>query len=497
MALSSSLKAQDKRRASSVRRQHLSILYLINDLLHQLKHHEANHSRYQGFVEGIYRSSLDCLGNAATYEEKLFPRHRRRINQLLKEWSRHQYFESKLQKELEQVANNAVSTGIAGTVELGELVKREEPYIMPAVHGDPSVPYHELPAANLIPHIVTNTSIPINSHHVRALQFAPGPAEPALVEVVKSFLKDIDLLYGTMIPEDEGISMELDDLGQKITRDKQSGSVISMETYYGWSKEFCESMRRKQNNQRRSRSRSISISSRGRRSTSPRKRMRYGSRNASGNRPRNRNEFYPRSRSTSRSRSRSRSLSRSYTRSRSRPRFSPKIQSGTYQKSLQPLPTETLLHQNAKIQNPPPIPVQERPSNQQVYLPPEQLLQNLPPPPPPPMALSNPYHGNAPIPPPRPINWQGPWPPLPPPPSAPMSAGQVYGMYQPPHYPPQQYRYASTTNPFPSMPPIPPPPPPPPQQQGESHNGYGYGNNYMGSGGSNNQNDGARGGNRW
>ena len=518
MALSFNLEAQDKRRASSIRRQHLSILYLLNDLLHQLKYHGVDQSRYQGFVEGIYRCSLDCLGNAAAYQEKLFPRHRRRIDRLLKEWSRHHYFEPKVQKELEQTANNAASTGTAGAVEPVELTKREEPFIMPAVHGDPSAPYHELPAANLMPHIVTNTSIPINPHHVRALQFTPGPAEPALVEVVKSFLKDIDLLYGTMIPEDEGISMELDDLGQKITRDKQNGLVLSMETYYGWSKEFCENMRRKQNNQRRSRSGS-SGSSRGRRSMSPRKRMRYRSRDASGNRQRSRNESYSRSRSVSRSRSRSpprqgmgsrrlRSLSRSHSRSPSRPRFSPKFQSGTLPKSLPSFSSETSSRtpstmqianqQDTKIQNLPSLPVQERVSNQQVYLPAGQTLQNLPPPPP--MPSSNTYHGNTSIPPPRPLNWQGTWlPPPPPPPNPPstsMPTGQIHGMYQPPHYPAQQYQYASTTNPWHGMPPIPPPPPPPPQS-GETYNGHGYGKNYMGNGGSNGQNDSARGGNRW
>lgn len=482
MALTSGWKIEQKRSVPSTRKQQLCSLYLLSDLLHHFKYHERDQSAYASFLEGIYVQIPEFLRNAADYDANTFPRHRKRIQQLLDEWSRHEYFGKELQNKLREIA--LTNVGRSNADGKGDIVKKEAPYIMPALHGDPSAPYHELPAGNMMPHIIPNTSLPINPRHMYPLQFEPGPAEPALVEAVKSFLKDVDMLYDVGLPKDEGISMELDDLGQNIVRDKQTGEVLSVESYYGWSKGFCERMKQKQNGRHRSRSRSSSQES----NSIPRKRRRYGSTN--GSRNRNISRSYSRSRSRSSSRSISpprrngtgRARSQSWSKSRSPPRRFNNTSPPSRASPMQGIKSSSQTFFTPQPSSlPPPLPSLP-PLQQQIHLPqPPAFSQRSGPPPP----LPNVIYNNTmpqPTPPPRPLNWQGPWPPAPPPPPPPpaiqtfasmsSSAPQGYGPPNPQYYLPNTGWQAMGM----SVPP-PPPPPPPPQSHSDPY-GHGYGSGY-------------------
>jgi hypothetical protein len=283
--------------------------------------------------------------------------------------------------------------------------------MMPATHGDPSLPFYELPAANFMPHILPNRKISMRTDSIRPLQFAPGPADDALVNAVKDFLKDVERIDNTQI-EDEGIVADIDDLGQTSHRN-EAGDMVG-DTYYGWSRAFCERMKSRNKgsvNGSRDRSRSRSYTSSPSRSRS------------SSLGPRSRKRRYSRSsgdRSMSRSRSRRRSRYANddrMSRSPSPPRFAQSVNRAP--------PTQTM--QRPPQPTPPPP---SGPAN--TYQPPTHTFQS---PPPPPL-----MPGNIPVPPPRPPNWpaNAPWPPPPPPPPGGSNGFPLPG--PPSYYEGQAYR---------------------------------------------------------
>lgn len=251
-----------------------------------------------------------------------------------------------------------------------------------------------------MPHIMPNSTVPINTQLMKPLQFVAGPAEPSLASAMKDFLDDVERIYDPSLTmhDDEGIVADIDDMGQAVRKDEQTGEVLNGETYYGWSRDFCERMKKRkregppkeddQDSRGRSESHSRSVSRNG----SQRKRRRY---------------------------SESRSRSRSYSRSLSRPRLGASARrrtSNSFSRSppLRPRPASPrrAFERDERNQTPP----------QQLRPPPQPF------PPAPPAALSSsPFNpgfnapfgldlNGLPLPPPRPAGWQGPWPPMPPPP---------------------------------------------------------------------------------
>lgn len=185
------------------------------------------------------------------------------------------------------------------------------------------MPYFDLPAGNLMPHIMPNSSAAIRPDQVRALQFVAGPADDGLVHAVKDFLKEVNDIDDSAQADVSAIVTDIDELGQTSYQD-EDGDVVYSDTYYGWSRTFCEKMKKRRDgdNGRETRARSYSSSrslSRSR-SRSPRKRRRYSdsisSRSASRSRSR-------RSRDGRRAESSRRRVSGDH-RKRSRPRsYSP------------------------------------------------------------------------------------------------------------------------------------------------------------------------------
>lgn len=284
----------------------------------------------------------------------------------------------------------------------------EHAFMMPASHGDPSTPYYDLPAGNLLRFLDPGSSAPIHPEQIKPLQFIARPADKPLVNALKDFLKDVGYIESkNNASEHDMDSTEIDELGQITIRD-EAGDVTG-DTYYGWSRSFCEKMKRRRRgqdgdeNRRRSLSRGSSRNS----SRSPRKRRRYS-------------DF-------------TRSMSPSHSRSRSPPRFRP---------ALPPKLSNEQSREHRKFANesrfyPPPPPVMA------ANLPTSPALFQTPPLGP----------NGLPIPPPRPLNWNGPWPPPPPPNAA------IGGLPFPP-------AHMGRGNNFP------PRPPPPAEYPGMYNNNY-------------------------
>ncbi len=379
------------------RRQRLHILYLVNDLLHHSKYHTSSNALLANLVQPLQPLVAELWRNAAL-EAKV--RVSKRLSDLVDLWKEEDYFGEETITQLHDALSGTTDT-IESTVETlpkSDNSTKELPYILPSTHGDASLPFYDLPAGNLMRHIVPNSSQPIRPSEVRALQLSAGPADGSLVNALKDFLKDVEGIKDSLPSlEEVGLSPEVDELGQ-ISYHDEAGGLIG-DSYYGWSRRFCDKMKKRgrggsDTSSRRSRSRSTES----RRSITPRKRRRrsHSSREQSRSsdsysRSPSRSRHGHRQRNGSQIRSRSPSRSRSYS-----PPYSPKP---NRPQNVEPARTDSS-NTNVRQFQPPahaPPPV----------VPPVAMRMPYPPPPFMPTGIAAP---------PRPPNWLGPWPPPPPPP---------------------------------------------------------------------------------
>lgn len=336
---------------------------------------------------------MNLVGSCASF--KGCPKHHAKILDLIQLWKENDYFSDDYVAKLREVVLNAQEAGqyIEAVAEAEgpegkNVLPKSVPYTMPASHGDPSTPWYDLPAGNIMPHIIPNSTRPINPDMIKPLQFVPGPANESLALAVKKLLDSVQVMFGGETDNEDKLMWDIDELGQPIVLDEITGEIIDGEGYYGWSRNFCEKMKDRKNgrskfgkdDRRACQDRSVSSS------PGTRKRRYSGS-----------DDTQDRSRRRHRSNSSSRSVSpasqgyvssQSRSHSRSRPR-SP-LQSEISQDSIQKV-----------------LPSSDVPSMQPVMtqiLPPFQhdLNPNFPPP----LPLSN-MNFNGPVPP------FGVWPPLP------------------------------------------------------------------------------------
>ncbi|KAI9370759.1 hypothetical protein BJX61DRAFT_73079 [Aspergillus egyptiacus] len=362
------------RTGSSVKRKRLHILYLLNDLFHHTKYHDSSTAAFSGVIASVQPHLVDILSYAASYDRQKHPKHHRRLAELLDIWQENGYFgPDYVDKLREVVTNSAVSgpvrkTDTPGAEESDRKATKDVPFVMPPTHGDPSTPYYDLPAGNLIPHIVPNSTVPLQPDMIKPLQFLAGPADEQLVTALKKFLKDVDRIYGLteVEPKDDEI-VDVDELGQTVVRDTLTGDILDGETYYGWSRSFCQQMKKRNARTQRSESRS----------QSPPKRRRYSD-SSDGSRYRSsRSRTPPRG---DRRDTRSRSRSRSWRDSAREKSYSPPPPPGP------PGPPPHAQHQYQHHAHNPYAPPGPHPQSRQVQFPPQAFP---PPPPPPPPAQAN------------------------------------------------------------------------------------------------------------
>ena len=411
------------------RRRQLHILYLMNDIVHHTRYHNDSSSTYSTFASDISSYLTDLFRFASSCSPETYPNQHRKIQELLDIWENNGYYQSSYIEELRETVSNAPKTDDLDTGRGSKTAngtrnealaeeKRDAPFIMPASHGDPSTPFYDLPAGNILPHIMPNSLTPINPQLVKPLQFVSGPADESLVTIVKDFLQKVETLDDSGFGNEE-MDVDLDEMGQCVLRDEITGDILEGDGYYGWSRAFCEKMKRRgegvENFAKPIRTTNESLD----RSLSPHKRRRYsesdrspsiGTGRSNSSDSRDGRRYGPRSRSRSRSvsmkKTQYRSL-RSPSRSKSRsPSYSPPQMISAFQQ---------------------PSPVNNAPPSFQAH----QQGSSPPPPFPHPFSQGFPIGpGGIPIPPPPPPNYQGQWPP--PPPTMPNSAPTGPPMFVPP-----------------------------------------------------------------
>lgn len=421
---------------TSVKRKRLHMLYLLNDLFHHTKYHLSSGDAFSTLSASLQPHLAELLSYAAAYDREKHPKHHRRLSEVLDIWQENGYFESEYFDKLRDVVASAavsgpvqVSTSADAESTQPERKPRDGPYVMPPIHGDPATPYYDLPAGNMVPHIIPNSTVPLRPEMMKPLQFMAGPADEKLVQAMKVFFTDVDRIYEPGALESSDGIVDIDELGQPVVRDEITGDILEGETYYGWSRSFCQQMK-KRNVPSQSRSRS------GSRSRSPPRRYSSAS---DDSRYRSRSRTRSRSPSPSRSRQKrytpspSRSRSRSYSPAPAQPQHAytyPQQQHHHRQQGYPPQPPQMPFPGN-------PFPP---PSNYQNSWP----LPHYPNFPPPQMQMPAPGSGPGPGPGPPGLSA----PPMPMPMPMPMPPG------------PGMYNYPSPGQGWNSQPPPPPPMPP-------------------------------------
>lgn len=405
---------------TSSKRKRLHILYLLNDILHHTKYHGQNPSAFSTLSGALQPYLVELFDHAAGYGRRKNPKHFARLDELLDIWASSAYYSADYVDKLRQTVDHAASpdainakasmkdttTTAAAAEPDRRTVAKDPPFVMPATHGDPNALWHELPAGNLMPLVVPNSSAPIRPQSVKPLQFVAGPADETLVKAVKHLLKDTDRIYNASGGVLDGETLvDVDELGQLVVRDETTGEVNEGDGYYGWSRPFCQKMKERREGKVASRSPSHSRSRS--RSSSPRKRRRYsnGASEDEDRRVRSKPRGSPpvgtsrRGHSMSRSRSPSRSPAAKHSPSRSRS-YSPRP----------PLLPQTTQRPQQQQQQPPAY-AAPPPPPAMPYQYPTSSTQSQFSPPPQPGGSPDSFHA----PPPRPPNYNGPWPPPPPP----------------------------------------------------------------------------------
>ncbi|KAI9892247.1 MAG: hypothetical protein M1814_001706 [Vezdaea aestivalis] len=427
VALSSATKEDETRPSAKRRRLHL--LYVLHDTLSHIRRFPEKRGsiEYETIIETLQGYLLELLVLALSFP--LTPKHTAKLHDLLDIWEAQgicnanqlEKFRSAVSNPSDalSVAKDGPSSEVSG---IGKKSKRQEaPYLLPASHGEPGTPWHDLPAASMMPYISPSDFGPIPARLMLPMKFNSGPADPSLVMAVKDFLDEVNEMFGQppssietldAIAEKHTTVSDVDPMGVATTKNFKTGEFKEGASYYGWSREFCEQMNLKRKGPGQSaqstqklRRRSLSSSQ----SLSPRP-LRHGGRAQSDSRSRSpRPTFRRRSSQPQNPHSRSRSSSRSRSRSRPKYRSSPPRPSGQLPSPAiqRPRPEFHAIASNSptSVQSPFTVtPLPPRP------FPPQQQSMPLPPPP----FLLGP--NGVPIPPPPPQGYAGPWPPPPPPP---------------------------------------------------------------------------------
>jgi CID domain len=381
----------------SISRQRLHLIYVLNDIFHHARHHATDSSSKDAAAP--FLPVLPDLFRHAASEQKGSTC--KRLSDLIEIWQCNQYIPTDVVEQINAAIIDPKSVAAGPASELphkAQTASKGLAYIMPSMHGDPSLPFYELPAGNLMPHIVPKRRTSIRPDSIRPLLFAAGPADEGLVNAVKDFLREIEHVDDAYAIEEKDLVADIDDLGQLFYRN-EAGEVTG-ETYYGWSKEFCDRMKSRRNQKtngsaQRSRSRCYSSS----RSPSPSRKRRcsHSSSDRSRSRSRHRNRRSPDERLTSRS-----------------PRPMP------YSMPAVNLNLPKLGHGQTTYQHGSSLGIARGDLYANTGYPTFQ---------PPPL-----MPGNLPVPPPRPPNWPAgsPWPPPPPPSAAIGSTGFPHPPFPPP-----------------------------------------------------------------
>ncbi|KAK0383776.1 hypothetical protein NLU13_9687 [Sarocladium strictum] len=252
VAFSKSLDNQEATKPSA-KRKRLHILYILNDTLHHtvIKQDDKKlEQALQSFIPSL-------VANAASYRG--CPKHARKVEDLVALWEEKAYVSPTLVARL----RDALTGGVSGSEDqepqtaLGATslkIAKDAPFLLPSHHGDTSTPWFDLPASTWLPHLTPNSTKPMLPDLIKPIQLSSGPATKSLTEAVQELLSDVERIFSKGKQHDfSGNDVQQTDtnqLGEMVLLDELTGNVIGGETYYGWSRRFCEKMKERRRKQK-------------------------------------------------------------------------------------------------------------------------------------------------------------------------------------------------------------------------------------------------------
>ncbi|KKY29873.1 hypothetical protein UCDDA912_g10200 [Diaporthe ampelina] len=239
VALASSFPSgSQKAPGPSSRRRRLHVLYVLNDVLYHAKFRTHNHAFFDKIAP-----HLPALFKVAASSANA-PKQENKLHGLVQLWEKKSYFPDSVLESLRAAIEDGPKSegweangGVVANKAYTTSTAREAPFILPSIHGDPSTPWYDLPAANWLPAIEPNSTRPMNPTMIKPLQLAGGPADKNLADAVKKLLGDVDKIYAKDSLLDGDSAVDVSQMGEFIERD-ELGDIIGGETYYGWSRTF-------------------------------------------------------------------------------------------------------------------------------------------------------------------------------------------------------------------------------------------------------------------
>lgn len=227
------------------------MLYLISDLIYHTKIRNKDTS----VADNLLPLLANLFSSAASFKNS--PKHLRKVERLLNIWAEKHYYLTNDINQIRQAVeaaqqSNSITNYPAGadsrtTPNVAAKSAKDVPFTMPAMHGDQNLPWYDLPAGNLMQHIIPNSTRPIDPTLVKPMRFVPGQADEDLVASVKAFLEEVEIIYDPIACQDENEppDWDVDEVGRRNFRDDLGDVVAGDEGYYGWSTALCEKMKKR------------------------------------------------------------------------------------------------------------------------------------------------------------------------------------------------------------------------------------------------------------
>ncbi|SPJ83917.1 uncharacterized protein FTOL_10433 [Fusarium torulosum] len=235
---------QDDGSRPSLKRRRLHLLYVINDVLYHVVTRNGNIMFATAWDNVLPR----LIASAAAFDN--CPKHKKKIADLIRLWDEQLYFTSEVITKLEEALASGVAPQSAEETQVSNpsfKLAKDAPFSLPSFHGDQSVPWYDLPATTWLPHLTPNSTKPMFPDQIRPIQLAPGPADKVLVNAVQDLLGDVERMFSKEQKWNDDPTSDLNELGERVIVDEITGEIIGGETYYGWSRQFCEKMKQRKN----------------------------------------------------------------------------------------------------------------------------------------------------------------------------------------------------------------------------------------------------------
>ncbi|KAF2754817.1 hypothetical protein EJ05DRAFT_513738 [Pseudovirgaria hyperparasitica] len=234
----------------SVGLRRLFMLYLISDILYhvqKLKGKEDSTNAIKRLVLNIDETLIRILQLAADLDvSKTADRQlHAKLKEVINLWKERAVFTEAFIDDLYRIIEGGgkhVSLSTTGNCDRLSyaIASREGPYDLPALYGEAKGRWYDQPVGVMMYNLSLEPGRSIRKSKMKPMPMTKGRASAALVSAVDDFIADLKEDRNAAV--NEGRMHNIDRLGQIIVKDKKSGNLTFGDTYYGFSRDFLETL---------------------------------------------------------------------------------------------------------------------------------------------------------------------------------------------------------------------------------------------------------------